>query len=58
MRAKENMVAKSLNELRKKKTKLEVQLAARAKAVDIRAEINLAEQRKACGHPGQPESVK
>jgi|MDTG01.5.fsa_nt_gb hypothetical protein len=52
------MMAKSLNELRKKKTKLEVQLAARAKAVDIRAEINLAEQRKACGHPGQPESVK
>ncbi|MBT3136322.1 hypothetical protein KL866_14690 [Alteromonas sp. ALT199] len=50
-------MAKSLNELRKK-TKPEVQLAARAKAVDILAEINLAEKRKARGLPDQPKSVK
>lgn len=41
-------MAKSLNELRKK-TKLEVQLAARAKAVDILTEINLAEKEKHVG---------
>ena len=41
-------MAKSLNVLRKK-IKPEVQLAARAKAVDIVAEMSLAEARKARG---------
>lgn len=57
MRAKENMVAKSLNELRKK-TKPEVRLAARAKAVEILAEISLAEKRKARGLTDQRKPIK
>lgn len=51
-------MTKSLNELREK-IKSEVQLAARAKAVDFLAEINLAEKNsRPPEHPKPVESVK